>query len=221
VLADDNSQILSLVSRVLGGHCEIVGEAMDGEQAIEMTLRQQPDILVLDISMPRLNGIEVARRLAECGSTARIVFLTSLEDSEYVAAALRLGVHGFVSKKLLHKDLATAITTAIEGGTFYSRIPSHAPAAVFLDATTSDLDLLRQNDPAGLSSRSIFSPGETAPFSGVYLVIHGPCRAETHYVSVIHGDIFPACSKCTLAVRFELRFSAVHIKSHSLFQKEG
>ena len=134
VLADDNSQILSLVSRVLGGHCEIVGEAMDGEQAIEMTLRQQPDILVLDISMPRLNGIEVARRLAECGSTARIVFLTSLEDSEYVAAALRLGVHGFVSKKLLHKDLATAITTAIEGGTFYSRIPSHAPAAVFLDA---------------------------------------------------------------------------------------
>lgn len=122
VVADDSSKFVSLISRILSQECEIVAEAMGGEQALEATLRLQPDVLLLDISMPRLNGLEVARRLADSGSTVKIIFLTVLEEREYVNAASKLGgAQGYVLKRLIHNDLRSAIFAVLEGKTFYPK----------------------------------------------------------------------------------------------------
>jgi CheY-like chemotaxis protein len=217
VLADDNGQILSLVSEVLVSQCEIVGEAVNGEEAIETTLRLKPEILILDISMPRLNGIEVARRLADSGLAVKIVFLTSLEDREYVAAALKLGAPAYVLKKLLRTDLPLAIAAVLEGRTFYSGMPSSKPSDSGPD--TAALDMPQPRELLGPVSGSIFSPGQIAPFSGIYLVIHDRCHPERHYATVLYGDVFPPCATCTSAVRFELALSAVYVRAHPFFQQ--
>lgn len=221
VVADDNRQIWSFVATILDQQCTIVAEVADGEQAIETTLRLQPDVLILDISMPLVNGMEVARRLAELGSTARIVFLTGLEEWEYIEAALELGAYGYVVKKALGKDLPIAISAAVEGKAFYPKKPVHTVSAGWLeiDQAASVLDPSRRNEPQGFSRRSIFSAGDTAPFSGIYHVIHDHCDLERHYVVAIYGDVFPSCLKCASAVRFELRLSAVHVNAHPLFRR--
>jgi CheY-like chemotaxis protein len=220
VVADDNDKILSLISKVLSQQCEIVGEAVDGEQAMEMALRLRPDVLVLDISMPRLSGLEVARRLAAAGSAVNIVFLTALEEREYVEAGFKLGARGYVFKRLLRKDLPIAIAAAVEGGTFHPAMPATLPGRLDTDRVASDLGFSRENEPAVPVNRNIFSPGDTAPSSGIYRVIHGSCDLERHYVTAIYGEVFPQCLKCSSAVRFELRLSAVHLSAHPMFQRE-
>ena len=92
----------------------------DGDQAVETVLRLQPEVVVLDILMPVLDGIQAARRLLKLGTTAKIVFLTGIEDPEYIAAAFELGAQGFVFKSSLYTDLPLAITTVLEGRTFRS-----------------------------------------------------------------------------------------------------
>jgi CheY-like chemotaxis protein len=221
VVADDNGKILSLISKVLSQQCEIVGEAVDGEQAMEMTLRLRPDVLVLDISMPHLSGLEVARRLAAAGSAVNIVFLTALEEREYVEAAFKLGARGYVFKRLLRKDLPIAIAAAVEGRTFYPAMPPAAlPGWLDMDRVGSDLNFSRENEPAVPVNRNIFSPGDTAPSSGIYRVIHGNCDLERHYVTAIYGEVFPSCLKCSSAVRFELRLSAIRLSAHPMFERE-
>jgi DNA-binding NarL/FixJ family response regulator len=90
VLADDLSPVLSTVSKLLGGSFEIVGTASDGHGVLDATLRLDPDLLVLDISMPGMSGIEVARELKRRGNNTKIVFLTVHEDSDILATCLLL-----------------------------------------------------------------------------------------------------------------------------------
>jgi DNA-binding NarL/FixJ family response regulator len=80
----------------------------------------KPDVCIIDISMPYLNGIEAALKLRESGSEARIVFLTVNEDSDFVRAALRTGALGYVVKSRMASDLCTAINGAISGKLFVS-----------------------------------------------------------------------------------------------------
>jgi len=219
VIADDNREVLTLVAEILAPNCDIVGESIDGEQAIECVLRLSPDILVIDLSMPRLNGIEAVRRLMGAGSRVRIVFLTAIEDADYMGAALKLGAHGYVFKTLLRTDLPVAIAAAAEGRTFYSKKPHQTPAASRFDVDRAALDLnLSRHEAADHAARQIYSAGEAAPYSGIYLVIHDHEELR-HYVTVSYGDVLPACPKCAKAVRFELRFSAVHVNAHPLFQR--
>ena len=76
LLADDHEAMLDRVADLLAGECDVIGTAIDGRQALDAAKQLKPDVLVLDISMPVMNGIETAHRLREAGSKARIVFLT-------------------------------------------------------------------------------------------------------------------------------------------------
>jgi two-component system, NarL family, response regulator DesR len=120
LLADDSEQILRTVFRLLDVEFDLVGSVLNGEQAIEATLRLQPDVLVLDILMPVMDGLEAARCLKKVGAPAKIVFLTALEDSALMEAALEAGGSGFVFKSQLVTDLPLAIHAAIAGRTFLS-----------------------------------------------------------------------------------------------------
>lgn len=120
VLADDNSAVLTEVATWLGEGFEIVGTAEDGEETIRAVERSQPDVLVVDISMPLLNGLQVASRLHDIGSHTKIVFLTIHEQPSYISAAFSSGGSAFVTKRHVASDLAPAIRAVSEGQTFLS-----------------------------------------------------------------------------------------------------
>jgi DNA-binding NarL/FixJ family response regulator len=119
-LADDQKEMLRTLAQILEGEFQIVGTAENGVGVLELALGLSPDVLVLDISMPVLTGIEAALRLREAGSRARIIFLTVHEDLDFVEAALSAGAVGYVLKPSMATDLVPAIRKALEGSTFIS-----------------------------------------------------------------------------------------------------
>jgi DNA-binding NarL/FixJ family response regulator len=120
LLADDYRPILENVSRLLGSGFEIIGEAQNGQALVEAALKLKPDVIVTDISMPILNGIEAAKRLREAGSTSKVVFLTVLSDPDIISTCMATGALGYVVKARLFIDLEPAIREAIAGRVFIS-----------------------------------------------------------------------------------------------------
>ena len=120
LLADDHQDFLEAVARLLEPEFEVVQTAGDGQRLIDEAARLEPDVLVLDISMPVLNGIEAARQLRGAGSRAKIVFLTVHQDPDYVRGALEAGALGYVAKSRLASDLPLALREALAGRSFVS-----------------------------------------------------------------------------------------------------
>jgi DNA-binding NarL/FixJ family response regulator len=121
VLADDHPEMLAKVRRTIGEEFEIVGTVGDGNQAVNAVLTLDPDVLVLDISMPIMDGISAAKQLRAANCRAKIVFLTIHNDRDYVAAAISAGALGYVTKGRLSYDLAIAIHEVLRGHPFVSR----------------------------------------------------------------------------------------------------
>ncbi len=115
LLADDHEAMLDRVAGLLAIEFCVVGAVTDGQQALDAAMELEPDVLVLDISMPVMNGIETARRLKEAGSETRIVFLTVHDDPDFVREALEVGAQGYVIKQRLASDLVAAIKKAHAG----------------------------------------------------------------------------------------------------------
>jgi DNA-binding NarL/FixJ family response regulator len=120
LLADDHHPIIERVTVLLQPSFEIVGAVGNGTDLISEALRLQPDLIILDISMPGLTGIEAARQLREAGSAARFVFLTVHERVEFVHACLAEGALGYVVKSRLAVDLVPAMREALSGRRFIS-----------------------------------------------------------------------------------------------------
>ena len=120
LLADDNPLVLERVTRFLQPTFDVVGVAHNGLEMVVEAMRLNPDIIVADISMPGLDGIEAAHQLREMGATAAIVFLTINESPEFVEACLAEGALGFVVKSRMKADLIPAINAALAGQCFVS-----------------------------------------------------------------------------------------------------
>jgi DNA-binding NarL/FixJ family response regulator len=121
LLADDHPRFPEIEERLLESEFEIVGKVGDGQALCEDALRLNPDVIVTDISMPILNGIDAADRLKECGCNSRIVFLTVHSDSDFVRRCLSAGAFGYVLKSRMDSELIPAIRHALEGSVFVSR----------------------------------------------------------------------------------------------------
>lgn len=119
LLADDNPAILDHATRLLNEEFVVVGALKDGESVLRDYEEIKPDVVVLDIAMGDLSGIEVARRLLDMGHQAKIVFLTVHEEQEYVCAAMGAGGCGYVLKSRL-SDLPSAVHAVIAGRIFIS-----------------------------------------------------------------------------------------------------
>jgi DNA-binding NarL/FixJ family response regulator len=120
VLADDHPAFLDCAAKLLGPEFEVVEAVGDGEALIEAAQRCDPDLLVIDISMPCLTGLEAARRLKAAGLRAKVIFLTVHQDQEFVGAALSLGANGYVTKSRLATDLVPALREALADRCFVS-----------------------------------------------------------------------------------------------------
>jgi DNA-binding NarL/FixJ family response regulator len=121
VVADDLSLILSAVSALLQESFDIVAMASDGPAALEAILKHEPELAVLDISMPGMSGIDVAREVKRHGTKTKIVFLTVHEDADILAMCLSEGALGYVIKVYMNNDLIPAIHAALGGRVFVSR----------------------------------------------------------------------------------------------------
>ena len=120
VLADDLPEMLRKVTQLLQDDFDVVGSAQNGQEAMEAAKTLNPDLLVLDISMPILNGIQVASRLRDSGCRAKVIFLTVHEDRDYVEAAFSVGALGYVLKSRVATDLMLAAQEALLGHKFAS-----------------------------------------------------------------------------------------------------
>ena len=120
LVADDHRAMLDSLVRLLSGEFEVVATVSDGLSAVTKAALLEPDLLVLDIAMPGLNGIAAAARLRDSGSTAKVVFVTNLHDREFVQESLALGEIGFVVKDRLVADLLPAVRKVLAGQSFVS-----------------------------------------------------------------------------------------------------
>jgi DNA-binding NarL/FixJ family response regulator len=121
LLADDHGKMLERVSELLSSDgCVVVGTASDGQAAIAAAVKLRPDVVVLDISMPILNGIQAAEHMKEANPSIKIVFLTGLADTDICRAALETGALGYVLKSRLRTDLIPALKLATVGRRFVS-----------------------------------------------------------------------------------------------------
>ena len=120
LLADDHETILARVRAVLGTEFDVVGTVKNGRDAIAEVQRLDPDVLVIDISMPILDGLQTVSRLGRNCRT-KVVFLTVHEDPDFVAAAFSAGASGYVVKEDVTTDLIPAIQKVLAGSTFISQ----------------------------------------------------------------------------------------------------
>ena len=120
LLADDNDEILAEIRELLDEGFEIIGTVRNGEDAVEAVRRFDPDVVVLDIAMPILDGIQAASQVRDSQARTKILFLTIQENPEYVSAAFAAAASGYVTKLSLLSDLTHAIREVIEGRTFLS-----------------------------------------------------------------------------------------------------
>jgi DNA-binding NarL/FixJ family response regulator len=119
VFADDNYKVTEIACALLSPAYEVVKVAVDGEEAIQSICELRPDFAVLDISMPKMDGIRVARQLHQARMSTLVVFVTLIDDEDYIQEAKLVG-HGYVLKRRLSFDLLRALAFAREGLFFCS-----------------------------------------------------------------------------------------------------
>jgi DNA-binding NarL/FixJ family response regulator len=111
VIADDQAMVRAGFAALLGAQegIDVVGEARDGEEAVEVVRELAPDVVLMDVRMPVLDGIEATRRIAEYDTSVRVIMLTTFDIDDYVFAAIRAGASGFLLKDALPAELVTAV----------------------------------------------------------------------------------------------------------------
>lgn len=123
LLADDHGVVRDALTFLLEaqGDIQIIATAEDGQAAVELALRQCPDIAVMDISMPRMDGLAATRQISQICPNTRIVMLTIYNSWEHVEEALSAGAQGYVLKDAAGKELVEAVRTLHAGGQYFSK----------------------------------------------------------------------------------------------------
>jgi DNA-binding NarL/FixJ family response regulator len=167
LLADDHCVVTAGLHGLLLPHFDVVGVVSDGQELLRAAATLDPDVIVLDISMPALNGIDATRQLRASKSRAKVVILTMHTDVTYAARALEAGASGFVLKHSAPSELVLAIQEALKGGTYITpRIATdllasfrhgHATGAEPLDELTARQRQVLQLVAEGHSAKEIAS----------------------------------------------------------------
>jgi DNA-binding NarL/FixJ family response regulator len=116
LVADDHALILAGTCAILQAHYEIVGTVSNGRELIEMALRVLPDVVIMDISMPGLNGLDAAVKIKGRLPATKLVFLTMHTNPAYISSALKAGANGYVLKSAANEDLLLALRKVLDGG---------------------------------------------------------------------------------------------------------
>lgn len=148
LLADDHVMVRQGFRMILAAQpdMEIVGEAGNGREAVELAERLQPDVVVMDVAMPELNGIEATRRLAASSPRTRVLALSMYKDSVYVREILRAGARGYLLKDAIDRDLLAAVRSVAGGEGYLSPTVSDAVLSDYRRHVSDPLDLLTSRE---------------------------------------------------------------------------
>jgi two-component system, NarL family, response regulator NreC len=148
LLADDHAMVRHGFRMILCSQAdiEIVGEAGNGREAVEMAARLQPDLIVMDVAMPELNGIEATRRICEASPRIRVLALSMHKDSVYVREILRAGARGYLLKDSSDTDLLAAVRAVAGGEGYLSPGVSEAVLSDYRRHVTDPIDLLTSRE---------------------------------------------------------------------------
>ena len=135
LLADDHALLLGAYEKLLAGQCEIVGQVSDGRALLEAAEMLKPDLIVLDISMPLLNGLEAGRQIKQKLGAVKLVFVTMNEDSELAAEAFRAGASAYLLKRCAASELATAIREVMQGRSYVTPLVTEGLVGSLLHGT--------------------------------------------------------------------------------------
>jgi DNA-binding NarL/FixJ family response regulator len=144
LLADDHTMVRQGFRLILSlqSDMEIVGEAGNGQEVIDLAVKLQPDVVVMDIAMPELNGIEATRRVLVSAPRARVLALSMHKDSVYVREVLKAGARGYLLKDSIDHDLVNAVRAVARGDGYLSPGVSDAVLSDYRRHVTEPLDLL-------------------------------------------------------------------------------
>ncbi len=148
LLADDHGLVRQGFSMILGAEAdmEVVGQAGNGREAVEMAEKLQPDLVIMDVTMPELNGIEATRRLSSSLPRTRVLALSMHKDSAYVREILRAGARGYLLKDSGDADLLKAVRSVAKGEGYISPAVSEAVLSDYRRHVTNPLDLLTSRE---------------------------------------------------------------------------
>jgi DNA-binding NarL/FixJ family response regulator len=142
LLADDHALLLGAFEKLLAAECEIVGQASDGRALVAAAEKLKPDVIVLDIAMPLLNGLEAGRQIKRKLRDVKLVFLTMNEDPELAAEAFRSGASAYLLKRSAASELTTAIREVMNGRSYVTPlITSGMVGSLLKERDTGEADL--------------------------------------------------------------------------------
>jgi DNA-binding NarL/FixJ family response regulator len=139
-LADDHQKMRDFLSQMLEPEYEIVGTVADGRAFLEAAQKLKPDLCLLDISMPIIDGIKAAAQLKDSGSKTKILVLTVQEDEDFVRASFNNGASGYVIKSRIAADLIVALKEVLDGRRFLSFSSKFDRSSILNDVQTAPLD---------------------------------------------------------------------------------
>ncbi len=148
LLADDHAMVRQGFRMILAAQpdMEIVGEAGNGREAVALADELQPDVVVMDVAMPELNGIEATRRITTASPRTRVLALSMYKDSVYVREILRAGARGFLLKDAIDRDLLAAVRSVASGDGYLSPAVSEAVLSDYRRHVTDPIDLLSSRE---------------------------------------------------------------------------
>jgi len=127
LVADDHVMFAQGLESLLSDEFDLLGTARNGEELVEATMRLAPDVILVDISMPVLNGFDAVRRIKKDGNAAKVIFLTMHDDETLVAEAFRCGGSGYVLKQAAGEELVTAIREVAQGNNYLTPLITKKP----------------------------------------------------------------------------------------------
>ena len=134
LLADDHNLLLGAFEKLLAPECEIVGTASDGRTLVVEAQRLRPDVVVLDIAMPLLNGLDAGRQIKQLRKDVKLVFVTMNEDSDLAAEAFRAGASAYLLKRSAASELLVAIREVMKGRSYVTPLITEGLVGSFMDA---------------------------------------------------------------------------------------
>jgi len=162
LLADDHVILAQGLAALLRDTFELIGIARDGHELVALAKEFKPDVIVTDISMPLLNGMEAVRKLRSHGITARVIVLTQHRDPQIAAEAFRAGVSGFLVKQAAGEELIAAIREVLQGRSYLTSLIAKDFLSVLLDAQGKTDEVKSGLTPRQREVLQLFAEGKTA-----------------------------------------------------------
>jgi DNA-binding NarL/FixJ family response regulator len=161
LLADDHKIVLEGLKSLLEGEFELVGSVEDGRALVDQAAALHPDVIVVDISMPQLNGIEATRQIKKTDKNIKIVFLTMHPDATYAASAFEAGASGFVLKHSAPSELITAIHEAMKGRTYVTPLIAGDLIRNYQEGSSPEKDLFKKISPRQREILQLLAEGKS------------------------------------------------------------